>query len=366
MTHRWKWLAVAVLIIFGSVIWTRQRRQIPLPIVLTGSSIDANSCIDCHEDVVTSFETTPHSFTLRPGSNRDIMTHFAGKSAKVGDNSYSFEQVDDNLNFRSSEGAIAQVDWVFGSGHHALTPIALAETPEGQTALTQLYASWYPDNAIAATPGIDEFDAVLTELGRYHGFEETLDCFGCHASYLPLNDEKTIDFTKIVPGISCDRCHLGSEEHISSEGEVSMRSPWSQLPALEAINRCGECHRRLDEFTSDELVPTNPLLLRFAPVGLALSKCFVATNENRSQTSNAQHDGKRLDCITCHDPHLPAEKEASYYIEKCLQCHGTLPGQATTCSAEPMSSQCLSCHMPKSESDDHLTFTDHWIRIREK
>jgi hypothetical protein len=71
-----------------------------------------------------------------------------------------------------------------------------------------------------------------------------------------------------------------------------------------------------------------------------------------------------MDCLTCHDPHKPAEKSKEFYVEKCLQCHGPEKHQVSECTSAVTSSECLKCHMPTVNVTDNLTLTDHWIRIR--
>ena len=132
----------------------------------------------------------------------------------------------------------------------------------------------------------------------------------------------------------------------------------ADLPPLESINRCGECHRRSDQFTPDELTPQNKLLVRFAPVGLSLSACF----KHQSAKKTADGTTMRLVCTTCHDPHREAERDPQHYVRQCRECHGPKPHQAPPCPTEPMTSNCLPCHMPQVEVQKHLRFTDHWIR----
>ena len=132
--------------------------------------------------------------------------------------------------------------------------------------------------------------------------------------------------------------------------------------SLESINRCGECHRRVDEFTTDELVPTNPLLIRFSPVGLALSRCFQETNKDVADAG-----GKRLDCVTCHDPHDPpireTEKLISYFRDKCLQCHEDQAcGKPRRQRVAANDNDCSKCHMPRGETNvSHFALHDHRI-----
>ena len=132
------------------------------------------------------------------------------------------------------------------------------------------------------------------------------------------------------------------------------------MTPLESVNRCGECHRRADHLTPDELTPDNQLLIRFASVGLVQSACFLKQS-TLSADQLPQGTRPRFDCVTCHDPHRPAESDSAFYVARCAACHNTA---ATKCSQQPSDSNCLPCHMPKVEVQPPLRFTDHWIRIR--
>jgi hypothetical protein len=61
-----------------------------------------------------------------------------------------------------------------------------------------------------------------------------------------------------------------------------------------------------------------------------------------------------LSCVTCHDPHTNVKTDAAFYRERCLACHQDQKNQG----------DCLECHMPRSSPLPHLTFTDHYIRVR--
>ena len=225
-------LGLAALAASASWLVTRPADK-PSPAVTQVSQVNSQSCQDCHEEIVEAFSAAPHSFTLRPGSDSEIITRFAGRAAKIGDAEFRFRQVGDELHFTSPQvSETVRVDWVFGSGHHALTPVTLTETSDGGSGLVQLYASWYPGDTVAMTPGMDEIDAVLTEVGRYHGYAETVDCFGCHASQLPV-DEERIDFSRLRAGVTCIRCHLGADAHVRSDGETAA------APALAFANGAG-------------------------------------------------------------------------------------------------------------------------------
>jgi hypothetical protein len=101
---------------------------------------------------------------------------------------------------------------------------------------------------------------------------------------------------------------------------------------------------------------------------LAWSRCYIDS-------------GKKLDCVTCHNPHRDAETSSDYYEAKCLQCPGSeTPIRSaaskagagntfkarTTCPVESRKG-CIACHMPKDgKSVPNSEFTDHLISVHRK
>lgn len=88
-----------------------------------------------------------------------------------------------------------------------------------------------------------------------------------------------------------------------------------------------------------------------------------------------------MTCITCHNPHVSVrETNKNVFNDACLKCHGggtkKTEGKQETggsghlaevfCSKKGITktSDCVSCHMPKSGSIDipHVTVHDHYIR----
>jgi hypothetical protein len=108
------------------------------------------------------------------------------------------------------------------------------------------------------------------------------------------------------------------------------------------------------------ITPDDRTIVRFAPVGLVQSPCFLRQDEVRLDSGTPA----RLDCATCHDPHRPSSRDPQAHIAVCLNCHDEARGRAADCSVAVRGDNCLACHMPPVAMNEHLHFTDHWIRVR--
>ncbi|RMG35829.1 MAG: hypothetical protein D6725_11660, partial [Planctomycetota bacterium] len=351
----------------------------PRPIIEDSRAVTAiDRCAECHQDIVARFAESSHLRTLaraRPGT---VAERFAGRSIQLSDGTqFTFRFEGDTLVCDTScAAAPVPLHWIFGSGHHAQTPLATWPDELGRLESTEWRVSWYPDGDLGSTLGFEGKDLGERSgplcMGNPQDRFQTRQCFACHSTLVPERDG-VIDQSGIVPGVSCSRCHFEAVGHATAQQNGGDRDPiekWSDLSPSEAIGRCGECHRRADQFTPQELTPSNRLLVRFAPVGLELSACF------RSQTSPSA-DGSApgsasaakgksrptaaLVCTSCHDPHAPQQFDRARALRVCHRCH--VQGEDDDCPAEPATSDCLRCHMPKVAIHPKLRFTDHWIRV---
>jgi hypothetical protein len=323
-----------------------------------------NRCASCHQDACKEFENAPHSRTLFEASDPLVLGRFAGRSFQISKDGPTVRFEERNGQLWMASDAYPEpmrIEWMFGSGTHAMTPVSLLSNPDGATELIEGSVSWFPPNDLGPTPGADLSGSPgVRSLGEPINHATTMECFGCHVTQLP-HDEGRIRQDAIIKGVSCDRCHPGGDQHIAAmeHGAAGLLEKWSELSPLESNNRCGECHRRADQLTSSELSPERTVLVRFAPVGIAMSACFA----KQDSLPSGEHSF-RMDCMTCHDPHKPAEKSAEYYVAKCLHCHGPEEHQASQCSSAATSAECLTCHMPTVSVTANLNLTDHWIRVR--
>jgi hypothetical protein len=363
--------AVALLLIvllLWPVIRDQQKPGLPRPSVMASvRPASMQSCAECHTKEVGEFKNAPHNQTLRTPLEIDARQFFGNQLVRIGEveSTWSLRDSGHSLWLNSTAyPSPLQVDWLFGSGSHAITPVSLNPDADGRTGLIEHHVSWYPEAGLAATLGMTDSHpsvAGVKAVGECLHHPEAMECFGCHATHLAIKDGQLVQ-SEIVPGVQCARCHVQTHEHVAAmqnDSDETFMDDWKQLSPLGSINRCGECHRRADQMTADELTPTNKLLVRFAPVGISQSACF----QQQDAVQAVLRSNTQFNCTFCHDPHQRASRDTSFYVNRCLECHGSQPGQASLCRSQPMTSQCLSCHMPTVEVQSHLRFTDHWIRI---
>ena len=371
--HFWPGFPIlATAAVIAAVAWTQTPREdVPAEVrpLVSSPTVPPTmaQCADCHQDICNQFRSASHGQTLWSGTDPKAMAKFEGQSASwpADGTQLRFVRDGDSL-YLECEGRPqrSRVDWFFGSGHHAITPVSLQLNPAGESEMRQLSLSWYPDVGLAPTLGQDGESAVpagMAALGEWLDHAETTSCFGCHTTHLPLEHGQILE-AGVIPGISCARCHYDAAKHLDSGGQVDgILERWASLTPRESINRCGECHRRADQMTELDKDPNRPELVRFASVGLVLSRCFLGQDE-----SGSNQPPVRLDCLSCHDPHHAMQTDRTAYKSVCISCHARQEPFAPMCPSHPTSSDCLSCHMPTLKTDANLRFTDHWIRVREQ
>ena len=216
--------------------------------------------------------------------------------------------------------------------------------------------SYFPRaNGLAITPGDQKITPHnLTEaMGRQLPIWETRTCFNCHGGGVTA-DEKLAP-TKVIPGLDCERCHVGAQQHMADAAQDNFKTVPKSLKRLDSeqvSDFCGQCHRTWDTVMHNKW--RGPAFVRFQPYRLENSKCFIGNDS-------------RISCLACHNPHQPVNHNVTYYDAKCLACHSDAKPASTaspTKSCPVSKSNCTSCHMPKVDlPSGHVQFTDHYIRV---
>jgi Cytochrome c554 and c-prime len=282
-------------------------------------------------------------------------------SFRQGNYSYTLERRDSKILYTVTDGIESMslpLQYVFGVG--------------SQTFVLQREGRFY-ESLVSYYPAIDGLDitvgdqqirpkTLLEAMGRELRADEYTACFGCHSTGAVEGGLLKLD--SLTPGVQCEHCHVGADDHLAAISEGKLRSvppKLSRLSPEDLSNFCGQCHRAWETVVRNHW--TGEMNVRFQPYRLANSKCFDGSDP-------------RLRCTACHDPHQEIVRDDETYSSKCLACHserakpsrGMLdehPKYVTGMKSCPVSKdKCVSCHMPRVQLPGaHLTFTDHQIRV---
>jgi tetratricopeptide (TPR) repeat protein len=354
--------------------------------------IGQEACRQCHYERYGTYLRTGMGRSFYPLAGAEIVEDFAEDNELVVEPSgmhYRMEQRDGKFYQRQflvdSRGAeIAaeehELRWVVGSNHHSRSYLL-----EIGGKLFQAPMCWYPQaSRWDLCPGY--------EFKNDHFFRETSQsCLHCHNGRMTVvAGERNLFESPYPHGIDCERCHGPGALHVerwsggaqpTGDPDTTIVNP-RRLPPAERAAVCYQCHlgdakatvrvgrpeRELSDFRpsqplTDYLIPFHYAEQTEHGFGLSaqadrmiLSRCFTET-------------GGKLECLTCHNPHVTVYREdrpQNHFNQRCLGCH-TLD----SCTAPPAVRQatrpaddCTGCHMRKAEPDDqrHTAFTDHWIR----
>ncbi len=316
------------------------------------------SCASCHKDEAENQPRTPMGMALELPPDQSTLKKHPLLTYEKNGFSYRIERKGDQSTYTVSDGkdsVTLPLDDAFGVG---MQTYVLKHDGKYYESLV----SYYPMlGGLAITMGDEQLTphSIVEAIGRQLGAEEIKACFGCHTS--GVSGEGNSNPDSFTPGLTCERCHAGSQAHSDSllHGKtVVMPKHLVGMGAEDTSSFCGACHRTFD--TVVKLRAFGQLNVRFQPYRLAKSRCFNGADP-------------RIGCTACHNPHHDLATEPASYDVKCLACHS---GHATKTVAYHQApnadakmcpvakSNCVSCHMPKVElPGSHTQFTDHMIRI---
>src|SRR5579862_3708653 len=313
----------------------------------------STSCAKCHVQGRT--QTATHMApALETVEQARILIDHPLLTATYGKYSYRIERRGDQSLYSVTDGAATitmPIRWIMG----ASSSLGQTYILEKDGKLYESRMSWFRElNGLAPTYGDQTtHPADINEAaGRLLKQDETLRCFGCHATDAVSGKQLTLN--KMTPGVQCSHCHEGTEAHLAAmargSGKPAVPAGLAGLHDLsteQASDFCGRCHRTWAEVTMREDTSINNI--RFQPYRLWSSRCY-------------DPDDPRISCLACHDPHTEPSTQPADYDAKCQACHGGRKAGAKAC---PVSKDnCVSCHMPKIELPGaHFKFSDHRIRV---
>jgi hypothetical protein len=350
------------------------------------SSDDA--CAECHAEIAEQYAKHPMGRSLSPIDTTQMAESFESINRSSFDSGvfrYEAAVVDEKLvHSRTLLGDEThpvkeehEVAFVVGSGQSGRSYLI---NHDGRLLMSPL--TWYPQKEIwDLSPGYEHND-----LGFHRPILE--DCLFCHSNRAKLvadQKNKYEDPPFAGHAIGCQRCHGPGELHVRhhrdgknvpGEYDRTIANPARLESALrEAV--CQQCHlagvaRLTTEGKSRyDFRPGMPLENTIATYVLEPSRAgdtnhFVGQVEQMYASHCFVASDGRLGCISCHDPHSTPQPEdkALFYRNRCIGCHAE--EDCTT----PLDSRlnhngiddCVSCHMPRVETDvRHAATTNHRI-----
>lgn len=338
--------------------------------------VGKETCMQCHFDVHQSYmqtgmgqsiaKSTPEKSAALLDENsiiKDTYSHYSYHPFWDGDTLYLKE-------FLAAHERVEAVDYIIGSGHHTNSHLW-----DENGYLHQMPFTYYTqDGKLDLPPGFEE--GYNSRFSRKIG----LECMSCHNAYPSMVLGSENKYEHIPEGIDCERCHGAGGEHVKRKiaGQIIDTSKYIDYsivnPAKLSIDKqfelCMRCHLQ-----GNTVLAEGKSFYDFKP-GMDLDEVFsvfLPRYENDESFIMASHvdrlkqsecfNQSEMSCISCHDPHHSVRTtSAAYFNNKCASCH-------SSCEDElKINTDCISCHMPKSESSDipHVRITDHKIAVHKQ
>jgi photosynthetic reaction center cytochrome c subunit len=327
-----------------------------LPVEPTGAS----RCQFCHASEVEGYSQSAMAHSLRRAGNEPAgIVNANGSRITMHSSSTGFWQKWEN----AGDTVEYHIEWVIGSGSHAQGYLLslgghLFQSPVAYYTSRQSYD---------LAPGYEnqpdpDFTRPVPE-----------ECVLCHsgtALHVPgsLNQYRSPVFAD--EGITCERCHGPSEQHLADPRPGTIINPAKLAPpARDSV--CEQCHlfgvarvanpgKKLSDFVPGQGLENTFTIYHDAnPTGAFK---VISQVEQLALSACARKSAGQLWCGTCHNPHGKLEQSVDFYRARCLSCH---TGSFSR-SHPPKDSNCVACHMPRRAAKDggHSAFTDHRIQRR--
>ena len=377
----------------------------------TAKYVGINTCKLCHQDIYNTFIKTGmgKSFDVASTTKSSGDYHNSVIHDKIGDFYYKAFWKNDSLRFLEYRlqgkdtiyKRLETVNYIVGSGQHTNSHI---QSVNGY--LNQMPMTFYTQKKKwDLPPGFE--DGHNSRFMRKIG----LECMSCHNNYPEFVLGSENKFTAVPEGINCERCHGPGSIHVAERQtgnrvdtakyiDYSIVNP-AKLSIDAQFDICQRCHLQGNTILKEgksfyDFKPGMKLsdyMTVFLPKyknaddefimashadRLKQSACFIKSMEVASTTSagsvTAATGSNKLKpykdamtCITCHNPHVSVrETNPNVFNDACNSCHNQNGKSKLNCSKKgiTITSNCVSCHMPKSGSIDipHVTVHDHYIR----
>jgi hypothetical protein len=315
-----------------------------LLLAAAGAYAGPQACRSCHPEQFRTQAQSHHAQALRRAASTPLAGQLADRPLRERSGiEFTYAAAADGIAVTITKGSRrleAMLEWAFGAGVQAVTPVG-----RWHGRYFEHRISWYqaPQQA-ARTIGHPSEPSRDPEraLGRMQDNATITRCFECHATAVRPGP----DLAAMLPGVTCERCHGPGAEHAAHPSRENIGAH-TRESAAQSVRFCAECHRAPAGPSHGAPEITDPISIRFQPVGLMASRCYRAS--------------RSLSCVTCHNPHQDLVRDAAFYAARCLSCHAT-GGRTPVHCRRSARENCLPCHMRRSSPLPFLAFTDHRIR----
>jgi tetratricopeptide (TPR) repeat protein len=355
----------------------------------TVAYVGIDACKQCHYDKYESFIRTGMGSSFGMANAEKSAAEFTSSHVLTdshsnlsyhpywkGDSLYLKEyRLDENDTIYSQT---KKIDFIVGSGQHTNSHIF-----QENGYLHQAPFTWYAqDKKLDLPPGYE--GGFNSRFNRIIG----LECTSCHnemPTQFILGSENK--YGKTPMAINCERCHGPGEAHIKKiqAGDLTDTSKYidysivnpKKLSVELQFQVCQRCHLQ-----GNAVLAEGKSFLDFKP-GMHLKdvmdvylprftdskeKFIMASHVDRFKASKCFINSKSYTCTSCHNPHVSVkETNTIKFNQQCKSCHST--ANKGICSASQIErdkkdDNCVSCHMPPSNSIDipHVTVHDHFVR----
>jgi tetratricopeptide (TPR) repeat protein len=355
----------------GGLLFRRTGYESASPSSYSGTQ----SCRECHEKFYRLWAPSHHGLAMQPFTAELFQTKLAPQTADllIGDSGYQVE-------FDGKQG------WIRESGPKGNKKYSIVHAMGGKNVFYFLTLmdrgrlqvlplaydvqrkSWFD----TAASGIRHFQDLEEKPVAWKDPEYTFNtsCYGCHVSQFTRNyDLKTDTYNSVwqEPGINCEACHGSAVQHVRICREAAKGKPPGDLKIdvirppkfsrKSAGDSCASCHAKASPLTvsykpGDDFFDHFDLgildLPDYYPDGRDLGENYTFTQWLLSPCAKSG----QMDCLHCHTSSGRFRFTDDKKNDACMPCHASKVEHVSDHSHHSKGSagsQCISCHMPKTE-----------------
>jgi tetratricopeptide (TPR) repeat protein len=344
------------------------------------------SCRDCHEKFYQLWAPSHHGLAMQP-----FTPELAKKQLKAHDEDLVIKD------YRYRFGCDETSGWVLEKGPDGEKKFPILHAMGGKNVfyfLTLLDRGklqvlplaydlnderWFDTAGSAVRHFPNLTDEALEWKHRAYTFNTS--CHGCHVSQFSSNYDAAEDVYRTTwaePGINCETCHGGAEEHV----RVCMEAPCGEVPEDLKIIRGGYkfTHEQQNDSCSICHAKSSPLSVSFTPGDRLYDHFDLVTLESNDYYPDGRDLGENytyttwimspcvkagdLDCMHCHTSSGRFRFAGEKANEACLPCHEERVENSAQHTRHPAGSEgdrCIACHMPMT-GFARMRRSDHSMR----